>query len=510
METKKYNNQQNQLDKGVNFIKNGEIDYGLKILNDILKENKNNQQIKKIIKKTLIKNKVLTTKDYNIKLKELIKNKQYVLAKYLLKHIIKKTKATNKTYNLLSTVEIELGEIDSAINNLIISKKLNNRDLETIKNLGNLYLTIGNTDKAIEQFTYITKNDPLDGENHRLMSRSKKYKHTSDKHIIQMENIFNNENESSELKINICFSLGNIFELLHNKEKSFFYYNHGNNIQNKRLRFDLNKEQYIINKIQEVYTKSKINNLKKTGSKDPRPIFILGMPRSGTSLVEQILSSQSQVHGGGELPYIEEYLLQNRGAIGIRIPSILNQPTIESIDKFSNYYSKKLTYINSSADFITDKMPGNFKWIGMIKSAYPKSKIIHVKRNPMDTCFSIFKSYFANDTCEYSYNQINLAKFYNLYLDIMEHWNNVLPGEIYNCYYEELVNNKETEIKKLVDYCQLSWEKKILNFHENKRRVTTVSTVQIRKKIYTTSINAWENYKNELKPLSKILKKTLL
>ena len=146
-------------------------------------------------------------------------------------------------------------------------------------------------------------------------------------------------------------------------------------------------------------------------------------------------------------------------------------------------------------------MPGNFKWIGLIKSAFPNSKIIHVTRDKMDTCFSIYKSYFANDTCSYAYDTQNLADFYKLYELSMRNWQNIFKKEIYNCNYEKLVNNLEDETRKVLSFCELKWEENVLNFNKNKRRVMTVSSTQIREKIYKKSINSWKNYKNELQGL---------
>ena len=189
------------------------------------------------------------------------------------------------------------------------------------------------------------------------------------------------------------------------------------------------------------------------------------------------------------------------------IASILvSKPTLENIRDFSEYYSNKLKSIDNTGKIITDKMPGNYRWIGIIKMAFPKSKIVHLTRNPMDTCFSIYKSYFSNETCGYAYNQENIGKYYNLYEKIMLYWHEVFPNEIYNCKYENLVKNTKSEIKNLVDFLELKWEDSLLSFHKNERRVVTVSSTQVRKKTYTSSIKKWENYNINLKKLVKLLK----
>ena len=143
-------------------------------------------------------------------------------------------------------------------------------------------------------------------------------------------------------------------------------------------------------------------------------------------------------------------------------------------------------------------MPGNFKWIGLIKSAFPDSKVIHVKRDKKDTCFSIYKSYFANNTCSYAYDLGNIVKYFNLYEYTMKKWNNILGKEIYECSYENLVYNFENEVKKLLEFCKINWDKNVLNYYNNKRRVLTVSSAQIRESVYNSSINSWLNYKKDL------------
>ena len=188
------------------------------------------------------------------------------------------------------------------------------------------------------------------------------------------------------------------------------------------------------------------------------------------------------------------------------MPDILINPNQEKILSFHNYYNEKTEYLNQDKLFITDKMPGNFKWIGLIKSAFPESKIIHVTRDKKDTCFSIYKSYFANDACAYAYNPKNIVGFYNLYKDAMNHWKSIFQNDIYECKYEALVNSFEKESKNILNYCNLLWDKNVLRYFENKRRVYTVSSTQIRKKIYRSSINSWINYKDDLKKYFNSLK----
>ena len=167
-----------------------------------------------------------------------------------------------------------------------------------------------------------------------------------------------------------------------------------------------------------------------------------------------------------------------------------------------------MSLISGKENFVTDKLLGNFRWLGLIKATFKNSKIIHVKRNAMDNCYSIFKSFFINDTNGYAYNQEKLAKYYSFYDQMMTNWKNILKDEIYECRYEDLVLKPKEIITKLSRFCGLNWESKMLDFQDNKRRVMTVSATQVREKIYTSSIGSWKKNEKDLKELTTILKKS--
>ena len=254
---------------------------------------------------------------------------------------------------------------------------------------------------------------------------------------------------------------------------------------------------------QKVLAKSiKKNKKLETDSSSIRPIFIVGMLRSGTSLVEQIISSHGEVYGAGELknfnnsiiPIIKKHLAEE------------NFSLIE--DEFKlirEEYLSSLSMINTNANVITDKFPLNFRSIGFILSAFPDAKIIHLKRDARATCWSIYKHYFSDAGNGWAYNLDDLAKFYKLYVDLMNYWHELYPGKIYDISYEKLTSNQEKESRQLIEYCDLEWDPFCLNFHENKRDVNTASSLQVRKKIYQGSSDAWREYSDFLKPLTKAL-----
>ncbi len=490
--------QQNQLLNIEKLLSEGKIDLAIKIADDNIKNKISPIQFFKFIKKTLVKNQIIDKNPSIFKLENIFNEKNFACAKYYFQIHAKIFSKNPKALLIAGRIHCELDELNKALKYFNEALYLEPANLKIRKYLANFYIAIGNIEDAIENFNYLAEKDPFDGENHRLLSRTKRYLSKDDGHIKQMEKLLKNPNISLEQKINLNFGLGNVYETLKLYDKSSIYYKIGNFEQNKRLDFDFRKEKHIVEQIIKTYSKDVIKKNQSFVERVKEPIFILGMPRSGTSLVEQILSTHKDVYGGGELSFIEDYLLNNRGSIGLRMPKILSNPNKENIENFYYFYLEKLKYLNSNAKHITDKMPGNFKWIGLIKSAFPNSKIIHLIRDKRDTCFSIYKSYFANNSCSYSYDPKNIVDFYNLYTSVMKYWKKVFENEIYDCKYEKLVDNFEIEAKKLLNFCQLDWDDEVLSFFKNKRQVITVSSVQVRKNIYKSSINSWLNYKDDL------------
>ena len=221
------------------------------------------------------------------------------------------------------------------------------------------------------------------------------------------------------------------------------------------------------------------------------------MPRSGTSLVEQIISSHHLVHGAGELnnfknivtPFLNNY-----------INKVSKTITEDNLLEVRNGYIQSLSDLKTSKKIITDKMPVNFRLIGLILAAFPEAKIIHTLRDPVATCWSNYKHYFANEN-GFTFNQQDLAKFFKLYTEMMDFWHKLFPGQIYDLTYEKLTKNQKEETKALLNYCDLDWDEDCLNFHKNERAVHTASASQVRQKMYQGSSEAWKKYEAYLKPL---------
>tara|TARA_B100000787_G_scaffold83298_1_gene61324 strand:+ start:155 stop:1819 length:1665 start_codon:yes stop_codon:yes gene_type:complete len=364
-------------------------------------------------------------------------------------------------------------------------------------NLASTYRHLGLKDEAIAAYEKAIEIKPDYADAHKNLSAMKKY-NKNDSQILQMELLLskNDLNESDQISLN--FALAKVNEDLGNEDDFFKFLNKGNKLRKKELNYTFNKDKEVILKIKEVF-KTPLYQVKKPSIKKTvlKPIFIVGMPRSGTSLVEQIISSHNEVYGAGELDFLAKIV-----APGLK-ESINNKNffTEKAILSIREKYLKSLSSLNTSESFITDKMPLNFRFIGFILSAFPEAKIIHLNRDAMATCWSIYKHYFKSNGNGYAHNFKDLAAYYSLYKDLMVFWNDLYPNKIFDISYEDLTINQEDETRKLLKYCELDWDENCLDFHTNTRAVKTTSALQVRQKMYQGSSEAWKKYEVHLQPL---------
>jgi hypothetical protein len=238
------------------------------------------------------------------------------------------------------------------------------------------------------------------------------------------------------------------------------------------------------------------------GSDDDTPIFIVGMPRSGTSLVEQILASHPKIFGGGEFLTLGSIIQRLAGfpEKAPRLSDIVSALSKEQITKIGEDYIAEVRRASADARHITDKLPGNFARIGVIALALPKARIIHVRRAPADTCISIFRNEFGS-LHTYAYDLAELGRYHRHYQRLMAHWHRVLPGRIYDIDYERLVADPQGESRRLVAYCGLDWSDDCLRYFDTRRSVRTVSAAQVRRPIYSDSVGAAARYGDAIAPL---------
>ena len=409
-----------------------------------------------------------------------------------------------EAHNSLGAALQELKQFEKAKASFKKAVALNPQYAQGLHNLAILSEIINLPDEASEYYEKALAVEPNYAEAYRNQSRTKKYK-KNDPQIAQMQSIYSNDNLSISDKVHINFALAKVNEDLGNQKDFFKHLDEGSRLRKKQLNYNINETEEFHSSLVRLFSedKPKIKKL-SLGPLDIRPIFIVGMPRSGTSLVEQIISSHHSVHGAGELNNFKNVVTPAlKNYIG-NLTNTINEDDLLSIRK---NYIKSLMDLNVSEKIITDKMPVNFRMIGLILTAIPEAKIIHLTRNPKATCWSNYKHYFANEN-GFTFDQEDLARFFILYQELMDFWHKSFPNKIHDISYERLTNHQEDETQKLLNYCELDWDNNCLNFHKNTRAVHTASASQVRQKMYQGSSDAWKKYEKFLQPLIMGLNQT--
>ena len=427
------------------------------------------------------------------------------LSENLFKKIIEKKPDYVNAYVNFGNLKRDNNDFDFAIDLYNKALKINSQVPAILYSLALAYQGLGKFDLAIDYAKKTLVIEPKFTQADMLISQSMKYQ-TGDLHYEQMNSKKNNLILNDEQKTNLFFALAKAEEDMGLIEKSFKHLDIANSTRRNSLDFNINNETNFFNQLKNIFAKIDFNRNFINNIEEKKIIFILGMPRSGTSLTEQIITSHSSVFGAGELPQLSRIVKTK-----LMINDNLSEENILNLVKnedFANQlrvdYYNYLKRFNTSEPFITDKAPLNFRWIGIIKILFPNSKIIHCSRNPKDNCLSIFKNFFEGGL-NFGYNQKEIGTYYNLYLDLMNFWNEKLPNTIYDAKYEKIIEDPNNEIKRVIKFCDLNWEESCLQFHKNKTPIKTASTAQARKPIYKSSINSFEKFAPFLTDLNKLI-----
>ncbi|MDA7779229.1 sulfotransferase [Candidatus Pelagibacter sp.] len=427
------------------------------------------------------------------------------LSENLFKKIIEKKPDYINAYINYGNLKRDNNDFEFAIDLYNKALKINSQIPAVLYSLALAYQGLGKFDLAIDYANKTLGIEPKFTQADMLISQSKKYQ-AGDLHYEEMNLKINNLILNDAQRTNLLFSLAKAEEDMGLIEKSFNNLDIANSTRRKSLNFNINNETAFFNQLKNIFTKINLSQKFINNIEERKIIFILGMPRSGTSLVEQIITSHSSVFGAGELPQLSR-IVKTKLIINDNLSeeSILNLVKNEDFtnELRSDYYDY-LKRFNSSKSFITDKAPLNFRWIGFIKILFPNSKIIHCSRNPKDNCLSIFKNFFEGGL-DFAYNQKELGTYFNLYLDLMNFWEEQFPNTIYNAQYDKIIEDPKNEIKNMIKFCNLSWEEDCLQFYNNKTPIKTLSTAQARKPIYKSSKNSFEKFASYLTDLNKLI-----
>lgn len=382
---------------------------------------------------------------------------------------------------------------------------INPRHPEAQNNLGAILSEQGDLNGAKAAFSAAIEANPFFVDPHFNISTLKTYR-AGDPHTDMLESLSKRRFDLPEQsRSRLCFALAKAREDLGYHQRAFDAYAEGNRLVRATIEFDEDRLDHTLESIKSQFTKDFIAARSGFGHPDRTPVFIVGMPRSGTTLLEQILSSHPSVYGAGELHFLNDVIVQACSLKPNGFPQALSTFEADECKEMGGAYINQLRSFSSMATRITDKMPANFFHIGMIHLTMPNAKIIHSRRDPMDTCWSNFARHF-NSTMEFAYDLEELGRYHNRYQDLMDHWSDVLPeNKILHVDYESVVEDLEEQARRLIEFIGLDWDDACLAFHKNPRLVQTASIAQVRQPIYKSSLARWKAFEDQLKPLQAAL-----
>ena len=373
--------------------------------------------------------------------------------------------------------------------------------------LGNALKTIGKQDEAIKAYRDCIRVRPDNGEIYWSLANLKTYRF-SDEQIAKMAaRVDNPEGLTEQSEVNFLFALGKAHDDRQDYDQAWRYYTRGNGKQRMLAQYDPVQTETINDAIVEVFDKALLEEKAGKGCPDRAPIFVLGLPRSGSTLVEQILASHSQVEGTSELPYLGRVAMSlNRNrADGVNYPEAVRELEAAHLTALGeDYINYAQLHRTEGKPFFIDKMPNNFPTIGFLNLILPQAKIIDARRHPLDACVGNFRQHYAKGQT-FSYDLTDLGEYCLQYLRMMDHWQQALPGRVLTVQYEEMVTDFENQARRLLDHCELPWEEACGRFYETERPVRTASSEQVRQPIYTGALNFWRNYERHLDELIEIV-----
>ncbi len=453
---------------------------------------------------------------------------QYSNSILILEDALKKGKKNFNFWNNLGLSYLKIKNFNKAEECLYKAHKLNPKFINTLNNLGNFYTELNNFEKAEFYLREALRiNSKIMETNYNLatllqsmgkINEAKEfYRKTleinegftradfglamlekydpSNKHINLIENKIKKNLNKTNYK-DLYFALGKIYEDTNDYDKSFSFLKKANDLKKEIINYKIENDKKLFKDIISFHNDNKLTKNILEG-KEKKIIFIVGMPRTGTSMVEQIISNHSEVEGGGEISILSFYF-----------DKFFNDKKKEK-DIHKNLSLIKEEYLNylnkiSQSEIITDKAPLNFRWIGLINFMFPESKIIHCTRNPLENCWSIFKNEFERGMF-FSNSFDDISNYYKLYKNLMSYWKKQSEINIFDLSYEDLVNDSENKIKKLINFCGLDWQDSCLEFYKNKKSIKTVSFLQARKPIYKDSLKGSIKFKKYLVELENLL-----
>lgn len=403
----------------------------------------------------------------------------------------------------LSEALIDQGKIDEAVALMEDALDMAPEQAQVLYTYGEIMKKAGRHEEAMRYYRKVLGVNPQAYSVYLDIAQVKKY--TPDDPVIdEINGVLDASVLDEQTATDLHFALGKIYSDCREYDQSFEHYAAGNRLRRGQVEFSIEEHRRFTDRLIETFSADFFHHRTWAGNGSELPLFIVGMPRSGTTLTETIISSHPQVYGAGELEdlaRIGEHFAQ--GIEDGRYPECMPYVKEEVLAATSARFIENLRALSPGSRHITDKMPHNFLNVGLIHYLFPKARIIHIRRDPLDNCLSIFFQSFREH--RYSYELGELGQYYREYQRLMEHWSTTLGGVMLEVRYEELIDNQEEVTRRVIDFCGLEWDEACLQFHTNRRAVQTASHLQVRQPIYKSSAGRWRRYEKHLAPLREAL-----
>lgn len=401
----------------------------------------------------------------------------------------------------LGDVQHELDRLDQALECYAKCLEINPAHAEALNNSGFVLFYLGRLDESIAAFKNALTVRPDYGRAYYGLNSITGYRAT-DEELQAMEDLFRAGSDD----LDMLFALVKVREDRGEFDRAFEALERGNRLKRMTIDYDVANDEKRGDGIARAFDAEHLAAMAATGNASEAPIFILGMPRSGTTLIEQILASHSQVHGAGELPDFHNLALKidRQTAADGGFPDAMAMWPYDGLASFAETYLTRVRALAPDRARFTDKHPINFLYIGLIHGAFPNARIVHCRRDPIDTCLSCYRVLFKLGL-DFTYDLEELGRFFRAYERLMVHWHAVLPGQILDVCYEDMIADQEGQTRRLLEFCGLDWEDACLAFHETDRAVLTASASQVRQPIYSQSVERWKRYERHLSPLLEAL-----
>ncbi|MEJ2374859.1 MAG: sulfotransferase [Pseudolabrys sp.] len=406
-----------------------------------------------------------------------------------------------QTEKVMGHLALERGEPQAALEHYRKALALNPDQGDAYCGVGNALKELGRQQEAVESYRKSIALDPGKCGVYFSLADCKRFT-TGDADLALIEAAAAKDKElTASDRMHFDFALGKAYEDVKEHEQAFEHWLMANAAKRATIAYDEPAVFFCFDRIEQIFSPELMGSKAGSGEPSRRPIFVLGMPRSGTTLVEQVLASHPAVHGGGELTAFKE-TVQTIAPLGSVYPDVVPTLAPEAMARIGADYVLRLAALAPQGERVTDKLPSNFLYAGLIHLALPNAVIIHTMRNPVDTCVSCFSKLFKPGEQVFTYELGELGRYYRRYQQLMQHWRRVLPaGRILDVSYEEVVGDLEGQARRILAHCGLPWDDRCLSFHETERPVRTASAMQVRQPLYTSSLERWRVYEKFLGPL---------